>query len=325
VKGNKQQVSLVNRRFLRVKIFQALYAFYRTEGADLQKSERELFESVTQLNQLYLHLLALIMHVEVAAREILEANKNKKLPTHDDLNPNMRFVNNRVFKILKENKSLQIIMERAKVSWIEEHDELRKAFKQFKTEDAFNLYLAREDDNLEVDIDIIVTLFKENLGVSEFVLTKLEEMNIYWRDDLPYAAVALIKTIQSLDASMIPESSIIPDLYKNKLEDQKFVKELLRKTVDFGDDYGALIAEKAVNWETERIAPLDMLLMKMALCELEHFDSIPVKVSLNEYIELAKIYSTPKSKLFINGILDKLLVDLKKIDRISKEGRGLVE
>lgn len=319
------KLALVNRRYLRVKVFQALYAYYRTEGADLQKIERSLFESIGTLEKLYLYLIKLIMQMEVVALEIQEQNRQKQLPTAADLNPNQRFVENQVFKKFKENVRLQQLLELSKINWDEEHDDLRKLFKQFKTEDSFNLYMAREDSSLDLDKEIIITLFKEHLGLNEVLHASLEEHNIYWRDDLPIAAIGLIKTIQELPDFDTTNASILADLYKNKVEDQRFTKELLRKTVEFGDEYGELIADKAKNWETERIALLDMLLMKMALAELEHFANIPVKVTLNEYIELAKSYSTPKSKIFVNGVLDKLVADFRKNERINKRGRGLVE
>jgi N utilization substance protein B len=325
VSGNKQKTSLVNRRYLRVKVFQALYSYFRTEGADLQKIERQLFDSVNELNDLYLHLVALIIEMESVSREILESNRRKQLPSPEDLKPNMRFVENRVFKILKESEELAMILERANISWSEEHDDLRRAFKQFRTEDAFILYMTREDNNIQTDKAIIEVLFKEKLGLNDVIHASLEEKNIFWRDDLPYAALGLIKTIQGVSEDQKVGIGFLADLYKNKKEDQSFAKELLRKTVDFSDEYGEIVAAKSDNWETERIALLDMLLMKMALTELEHFPTVPVKVTLNEYIELAKIYSTPKSKYFINGVLDKLVAEFKESKRIDKRGRGLIE
>ena len=323
--SKQQKISLVNRRYLRVKVFQSLYSYFRTENPDLQKVERQLFDSVNELNDLYMYLVALIKEMESIASEILEANKRKQLPSPDDLNPNMRFVENRVFKVLKDSEELGLILERAKISWAEEHDDLRRVFKQFKTEDAFILYMTREENNIRTDKAIIEVLFKEKLGLNEVIHSSLEEKNIFWRDDLPYAALGLIKTIQGISDEQKVGIGFLADLYKDKKEDQSFAKELLRKTVDFSSEYGEIIAAKSDNWETERIALLDMMLMKMALTELEHFPTVPVKVTLNEYIELAKIYSTPKSKYFINGVLDKLVVEFKKTKRIDKRGRGLVE
>jgi N utilization substance protein B len=185
--------------------------------------------------------------------------------------------------------------------------------------------LIREDESLEIDKEIVIKLFREYLGVNEIIHSVLEEKDIYWQDDLPIAAITIIKTIQDLPEIETKNISILADLYKTKKEDQQFVKELLNKSITFGDDYSELVATHADNWETDRIALLDMILMKMALSELEHFPTIPIKVSLNEYIELAKVYSTPKSKVFINGVLDKLVAEMKGSKRINKSGRGLVE
>lgn len=308
-----------------MKAFQALYAYYRTEGADLTKIERDMFDSVRELNKLYLYLLQLPVELHRAAQEIIDQNKQKKLPTLEDLNPNLRLLENRVLNAIKVNERLSFILEKEKISWDEEHDDLRRVFKQLRETDLYRLYMAREDDSLMIDQGFVEEIFKQYLAVNEVVHTKLEEQNIYWRDDLPFAATAVIKTIQNIPDGADEKTNLLPDLYKNKLEDQKFVKELLLKTIDFSEEYEGLIADKAKNWETDRIALLDMLLMKMALCELEHFSTIPVKVTLNEYIELAKLYSTPKSKVFINGVLDKLVADFKRINRIEKRGRGLKE
>ncbi len=322
---NKGLPILVNRRYLRIKVFQAVYSYQRTPDADLVKVEREMFESINRLYNLYLYLIKLVMQVGVAAEEIIEQNKKKNLPTREDLNPNTRFIENKVFKILRENVQLQQLMERAKINWTEEHDDIRRIFKSFREDEQFQLYMIREDNDLQIDKDIIVHLFREYLGVSEMVHGAMEEKDIYWQDDLPVAALTVIKTIQSLPETPSENTSVLADLYKDKSEDQSFAKELLRKTVQFAPEYAEMIASKADNWESERIALLDLIMMEMGLAELEHFATIPVKVTLNEYIELAKSYSTPKSKFFINGVLDKLVDDMKKNKRINKRGRGLVE
>lgn len=322
---DRGSLSLVNRRYLRIKVFQGLYAYYRTPDPDQLKLEREVFESINRLYDLYLYLISLIMQVQVAASEIIAQNKQKRLPTREDLDPNMRFVQNRVFKKLRENVMLGQLLERSKISWAEEHDDIRRIFKAFREDEAYNLYMSREDESLETDKGIIVKLFTDYLGINELMHAALEEKDIYWQDDLPVAAMTVIKTIQALPEYDTTNTSILADLYKEKEEDQLFVKELFRKTTQFGEEYDKLISAKAENWESDRIAMLDMILMKMALAELEHFSTVPVKVTLNEYIELAKVYSTPKSKVFINGVLDKLVADFKRDNRIQKRGRGLIE
>lgn len=322
---NKARPALVNRRYLRIKIFQGLYAYHRTENADPLKFEREIFESINRLYTLYLYLIKLIMQVGVAADEITATNRKKNLPSSEDLNPNLRFIENRVFKILKDNAQLKTLLERAKISWNEEHDDVRRIFKSFKEDEAYRLYMIREDNDLEIDKELIITLFRDHLVMNDIIHSALEEKDIYWQDDLPMAAITVIKTLQVLPDFDATNTTILADLYKNKEEDQLFAKELFRKSIQFADEYGKIIASKADNWETERIAFLDLQLMTMALTELEHFSTIPVKVTLNEYIELAKVYSTPKSKVFINGVLDKLVMDFKSEKRINKRGRGLNE
>ncbi|MBT3647866.1 MAG: transcription antitermination protein NusB [Flavobacteriales bacterium] len=317
--------SLINRRFLRIKVFQGIYSYHRTENADLVKIEKDIFESINKVYDLYLYLIKLLMHVHRASKEIVEQNRNKKLPSREDLNPNLRFVQNRVLNALKDNVQLKQLMKLREIKWDEDHDDVRKIFKLFREDEAYQLYLIREDESLEIDKEIVIKLFREYLGVNEIIHSVLEEKDIYWQDDLPIAAITIIKTIQDLPEIETKNISILADLYKTKKEDQQFVKELLNKSITFGDDYSELVATHADNWETDRIALLDMILMKMALSELEHFPTIPIKVSLNEYIELAKVYSTPKSKVFINGVLDKLVAEMKGSKRINKSGRGLVE
>ncbi|HAQ70908.1 MAG TPA: transcription antitermination factor NusB [Flavobacteriales bacterium] len=322
---NKARPALINRRYLRIKIFQGLYAYHRTENADQLKFEREMFESINRLYNLYLFLIKLIMQVGLAADEITATNRKKRLPSSEDLDPNMRFVENRVFKILKQNEQLKKLLEKGKIDWKEEHDDVRRIYKAFKEDEAYQLFMIREDNDLQTDIELIITLFRDHLVMNDIIHSALEEKDIYWQDDLPMAAITVIKTLQVLPDFDASNSTILADLYKNKEEDQLFAKDLFRKSIQFADEYGKIIASKADNWETERIAYLDLQLMTMALAELEHFSTIPVKVTLNEYIELAKVYSTPKSKVFINGVLDKLVHDFKSEGRINKVGRGLNE
>lgn len=322
---NKNLPVLVNRRYLRIKVFQGVYALQRTPEADLVKIERDVFESINKLFDLYLHLISLVMHVGEVAAEIADQNKRKNLPSREDLNPNMRFVENRVFSMLKSNVQLGQLLERAKISWTDEHDDIRKIFKTFREEEAYRLYMIREDNNLATDKDIITILFRDHMIMNELVHSWLEEKNIYWQDDLPMAAVTVLKTLAALPDFDTTNTSILANLYGNKNEDQLFAKELLRKTAQFYPEYCDLISSKADNWETDRIALLDLILMAMALTELEHFPTVPIKVTLNEYIELAKVYSTPKSKMFINGVLDKLVAEMKQMGRINKRGRGLYD
>lgn len=318
-------VVLVNRRYLRVKAFQGLYSYFSTHKADPVKVDREIFESINRLNNLYLYLMQLIVALHRAADEILEENRNKRLPTPEDLAPNTRFIDNQVFAKIANNVMFQRIVERQKIDWDNEHDDLRRIYKALREDETFLAYMSAEETSFEADKDIIDYVFKEHLAINEIFHNTLEEIDIYWQDDLPVAAVAVIKTIHGLTDTDTTNGSIIADLYKEKEEDQRFVKELVSKTIQFSEEYGKHIASKADNWEVDRIAFVDMLLMKMALVELEHFSSVPIKVTLNEYIELAKMYSTPKSKVFINGVLDKLVAHFRRLERINKQGRGLVE
>lgn len=315
---------MVNRRYLRIKVFQALYAYIQTENADKDKIEQDVFKSINKLYDLYLYMLRLILELHGVAEEIIEQNRQKRLPTPEDLNPNLKFVENEVFRIFKENEILKRLLDKGKINWKDQHDTLRKTFKAFREDEVYQQYMANPSRSLKEDKELVTYLFNEYLALNDVVHTVLEEKDIYWQDDMAAAAVTVGKTIAHLQEGDGVHSNILPDLYKDKADDQVFVKELFRKALLFRDEYETMIAAKAQNWETDRIAFLDMLLMQMALTEFEHFATVPVKVTLNEYIELAKMYSTPKSKMFINGVLDKLLAEMKDKGRIQKRGRGLV-
>ncbi|MEM9023000.1 MAG: transcription antitermination factor NusB [Bacteroidota bacterium] len=315
---------MLNRRYLRVKVFQALYAFFQTEDADLLRGEKEMFKSIDRIYDLYLYWLWLVVEVVDAGRKSLESAREKRLPTEADLNPNTRFVDNRLVHAIESNTEFRKMVDRRKVSWHSEYENVRKLFRKIRDTEAFERYMHSEEGDFEQDREFILSMFNSHIGTFEIFHHYLEEKSIYWYDDLALAAATAIKTMQHIRPNANETSKWMPALYKDAEDDRSFVKELFRKTIRNSEDYAALISQKTQNWEVERIALLDVILMKMALCEFEHFSTIPVKVSLNEYIELAKSYSTPKSKVFINGILDKLLIDMKADGRIRKTGRGLI-
>ncbi|MGD1844857.1 MAG: transcription antitermination factor NusB [Salibacteraceae bacterium] len=316
---------MLNRRYLRVKAFQALYAFFQAEGGDVLKSEKEMLKSIEKIYDLYLLMLLLITEVADSARDQIETARQKRLPTHEDLNPNLRFVNNIALNILEENNAFQKLVSNKKLTWFTENDQVRKLYREIRESQEYQEYMNSNNPGFDADRKFIITIFREYMAEFEVFQQLLEDRSIYWYDDLTLVVHNVVKTFQQLKPSAGAGSNILMPLYKDREDDLQFVKELFRKTIFNENDYQEMISSKTKNWEVDRIAVLDVILMKMALCEFEHFNSIPVKVSLNEYIELAKSYSTPKSKVFINGILDKLLIDWRKSGRIKKTGRGLIE
>ncbi len=315
---------MLNRRYLRIKAMQALYAFFQSNNKDLAKGERELFIGIDKIYDLYIYQLAFLVELQHVANILSEDAKNKRLPTSNDLNPNLKFIENKFITQLAENIHLKREMNNRKISWSNEFELVKKVFNNIKASDEYIKYMNVTDDSYQTHLDFAVEIFKENMADFELLNHFYEEKNLHWGDDTYLVNPMVVKTIESFKENSNPDFALIP-LYKDKEEDEQFIKDLFRQTILQEQETKKLIADKTKNWEVERIAMMDVLLMKMALTEILHFSSIPVKVTLNEFIEISKIYSTPKSKVFINGILDKLLVDFKTEGRLNKIGRGLME
>ncbi len=315
---------MLNRRYLRIKAMQALYAFFQSDNNDLGKGERELFVGINKIYDLYIYQLAFLLELQHVANVLSEDAKNKRLPTSNDLNPNLKFIENKFIAQLAENIHLKREINNRKISWNNEFELVKKVFNNIKVSDAYGKYMNVSDNSYQTDKDFILDIFKEHIADFELVNHIYEEKNLNWGDDIYLVNPMVVKTIESFKENSIPDFQLIP-LYKDKEEDEQFVKDLFRQTILQEPETKKLIADKTQNWEVERIAMMDVLLMKMALTEILYFSGIPVKVTLNEFIEISKMYSTPKSKIFINGILDKLLVDFKTEGKLNKIGRGLME
>jgi N utilization substance protein B len=315
---------VLNRRHLRIKIFHALYAYFQHSKDSLDKGEKELFFSIAKMREMYLLLMLLFVEIGHYAQLRVEEKRKKRLPTEDDLNPNMRFVNNRLIAGLTANASLKAAVEKEKITWSDQRELIKKIFVFISETEEYKDYLESEDDTFENDRSIVVTLFKKHVVNFEPLQNYFDDKSIFWADDLDLASSMTIKTFKMFEEDSGPDQPIL-DLYKDPTDEKKFVRTLFQKTILQSDENEALIKEKAENWDMERIAMLDMILMKMALTEAREFDQIPVKVTLNEYIEISKFYSTPKSNTFINGILDKLFAEMKENGKIKKIGRGLIE
>ncbi len=303
---------------------QALYAFFQSDNNDLGKGERELFVGINKIYDLYIYQLAFLLELQHVANVLSEDAKNKRLPTSNDLNPNLKFIENKFIAQLAENIHLKREINNRKISWNNEFELVKKVFNNIKVSDAYGKYMNVSDNSYQTDKDFILDIFKEHIADFELVNHIYEEKNLNWGDDIYLVNPMVVKTIESFKENSIPDFQLIP-LYKDKEEDEQFVKDLFRQTILQEPETKKLIADKTQNWEVERIAMMDVLLMKMALTEILYFSGIPVKVTLNEFIEISKMYSTPKSKIFINGILDKLLVDFKTEGKLNKIGRGLME
>jgi N utilization substance protein B len=318
------QEGMINRRYLRVKGLQAIYAF-ESDNADMTVGEKNMLTSINKIYDLYLYVLELTNEVAEKARRNIEQNKEKRLATDEDLNPNLKFVNNAIVQLLDNNTIFRAEVEKKKINWSLESDNIKKLWRQIRDSEEYAQYMQNPEQSFEEDQEFMVKIFKRYIASFEVIHDFFEDKSIYWSDDLALIILSVIKTFKNMTPEMGEQSNFLLPLFKDRDDDLKFVRELYKRTIVNKESLSERISQNTTNWELERIAKLDVVLMRMALCELLYFPGIPVKVTFNEYIELAKDYSTPKSKVFINGVLDKLVAKLKKSGEISKTGRGLIE
>ncbi len=312
---------MLSRRHIRIKVLQALYEYFQNP-VDMSRGEKKLSKTINAIFELYLHELKALKEILHIAEEKIEIKRNKKLPTPEDINPNLRFVENSFLNWLRNNKQFAELVEKLHISWSENRETLGKLFRDFQKSDDYHAYMNAESTDIDSDKRIVRQLYGKYITNSDLIHQIYEERNMHWADDLDAAQMMVSKTIKKFDIDSSEESSL-PRLLKDR-SDLDFALTLYRKCILKSDDYEKRIHEKARNWETDRIAVVDIILMKMALAELVNFKEIPVKVSLNEYIELSKEYSTPKSGNFINGIIDTLKDEMMASGEIRKIGRGLL-
>lgn len=303
---------------------QALYAYFHSEDKSEVKHEKEMFQSFEKAYELYLYLLLLLIDIRECGRNLIAIRKAKRLPTAEDLNPNTRFVDNKIFSLLSINRQLALDTKTRNVTWGNDKDAAQKLFSKIIDSDEYKNYMKNSSSGFKEDKKFISTIYRDIISQDEFLQFIFEEKDIHWADDIDFVNTMVLKTIDNIPESSNDKLPLAP-LFKDEKEDKQFAKDLFRKVIEHSDEEEKSIQSKTENWELERIAFMDVLIMKMAITEFLYFPTIPVKASLNEYIELAKQYSTPKSSVFVNGILDKLLAEYKKDGRLQKQGRGLVE
>lgn len=313
---------MLSRRLLRVKVMQIIYAFQKNGDATLQQSEKELFHSIGKSFELYHLFLLLLVDLQVYAQNRIEIGRNKKIPTPEDLNPNTRFIDNLLLKQLASNQSLVKFADQTGLSWSNNPEIIRSLFDQVVESDLYKQYMNDDSISYANDKKFIVKLVEKVVAQYEPLYALVEEESIFWNDEAEFIMSMVIKTLREFDQSAGDEQ-VLQKEFKDA-DDQDFVKTLFRKTLLKQKEFIELIKKYSQNWDLERVAFMDIVLMEIALTEIIEFQGIPVKVTLNEYIEIAKHYSTPKSGLFINGILDKIVSNLKSEGKIVKQGRGLM-
>lgn len=313
---------MISRRLLRIKALMALYAFNRREDDDIALAEKELLFSIEKTYDLYHYILLLILEVADIASEKIDQALQKRMPTPEDLNPKRRFIDNQVIAQIRKNKAFNDYVSSKKLSWVNYPHIPRILYNKMISWEIYEEYMLSEVHSYSADKKFIVNLVTKLFAESEDLESNLEEQSIYWNDDTEYVIVMIEKTLKKFKSDNSENAPLMP-LYKNH-EDEDFVKILFRKSILHTRQCSELIENNTTNWEVERIALMDILVMQLAITEIIEFPEIPVKVTLNEYIEIAKYYCTPKSSTFVNGILDNIVKEIREKGIFKKSGKGLI-
>lgn len=314
---------MLTRRHIRVKVMQSLYAFHQSKNQNFNAEEKFLLKSMKEMYDLFLLILKLMIEIKSYSEKYLDKSQKKFLATQDEIDPNMKFVNNKVLKILEDNIDFQNALEERAIShWNRDGEYVSILWEEIRNSAAFSEYMATRTASFKEDKDFIINLLREIIAPNDKLYDYLEDTKLTWLDDLPLVNTAIMKYLNKLKENT-PQDSKLPKLYKSP-EDEQFAIDLFRKVYLNDEELANEMLGKTPNWDKERIAEIDTILIKMALCEFLQFSSIPVKVTINEYLEIAKEYSTPKSSIFINGVLDKISKEYQEEKRLNKMGRGLL-
>jgi N utilization substance protein B len=314
---------MLTRRHIRVKVMQSLYAFNQSENDNLASEEKFLLKSMEEMYDLFVLQLSLLTEIKAHAETFLERSQQKHLATQEDKDPNRKFVQNAVFEILEQNTQLEQIIDDRKLNhWKFDDEYVAILWNEIKESNAFADYMETRDNSFKEDKDFVLAIFKKVIAPNDKIYDYFEDKKLTWLDDLPLVNTAVVKMLQKLKQTATPEDKL-PKLFKS-IDDKEFAVNLFRKTYLKDGKLSNEMQGKTPNWDKDRIAEIDTVLLKMAICEFLEFPSIPVKVTINEYLEISKEYSTPKSSIFINGILDKLSKEYKIDGKLNKIGRGLM-
>lgn len=314
---------MLNRRHIRIKVMQTLYAFDGGESDDFKKDERFLLQSLDHMYDLHLLMLSLLIEVQKRAEDYQDKSQRKILATQEEKNPNKKFINNQVLQILREDRALQIEIENRKMDyWYLDFEYVDIIFKSILESTLYKDYMTNTVSDFKEDKHFIMDVFSEIIAPNEKLYDYIEDKKLTWLDDLPVVNTGILKLLRKLKKEN-KANYFTPKLFKDT-EDKEFATTLFKKSVLNKSKFNQEVAAKTTNWDADRIASLDAILLQMAICEFQKFPSIPVKVTINEYIDIAKEYSTPKSSFFINGILDKIVKEYKENGELNKIGRGLM-
>lgn len=307
---------MINRVLIRLKIIQIVYAYYQNGSKNLDAAEKELFFSLSKAYDLYNYLLMLMIAVTNYAQKRIDAGKSKLAPTTEELYPNMKFVENKFIAQLEVNDQLVDFIGNQKRSWDNDEDFVKALYDQIVASDIYKEYMASSDNSYDADRELWRKLYKTFVFNNEALDALLEDQSLYWNDDKEVVDTFVLKTIKRFDAKNGAKQPLLPE-FKDE-EDREFARRLFRRAILNADYYRHLIGENTRNWDLDRVAFMDVIVMQCALAEILSFPNIPISVSLNEYVDIAKVYSTPKSGSFVNGTLDGIVNQLKKDGKLTK-------
>jgi len=307
---------MINRVLLRTKIVQILYSYYKSGSKSIPVAEKELFHSIEKTYDLYFHLLQLPVEITRYAANQIETKRNRHRPTAEDLNPNTRFIDNTFVAQLSKNIQFNDYLTEHKLSWVNDSEIIKRLFEELVTTPYYKEYMEAPIVDYAADKDIWRKIFNKVILQSEDLDDSIQDQNIYWTDDIEMVVSFIIKTIKRFDLANDDQQPLLP-MFKDE-EDAEFARKLIQIVLTKGETFREMIDKNTKNWELDRIAFMDIVIMEVALAELLYFPTIPVNVTLNEYIEIAKLYSTEKSGTFINGVLDNIVGELKKDNKLIK-------
>lgn len=313
---------MLTRRHIRVKVLQSVYAFNQRPDPNIDIQEKFLLHSIDQMQDLYLLMLQLLLSLQQQAESILSRSQKKHLATALEKNPSRIFVENKLLKIIDENVTFSDIMEKRGLNyWLMDSEYVTILFNELRQLEWYETHLSKKETTFKEDQEFISKIYKEVIAPNDKIYEYLEDKRLTWVDDFPIVNTAIVKMLSKLSEKNA-SSLLVPNLYKND-EDRDYALQLFRKVILNEDKLNAQIEGKTPNWDQERIADVDLIILKMGIAEFLYFPSIPVRATINEYLEVSKEYSTPKSSIFVNGILDKIVKEFTEDGKLNKIGRGL--
>jgi N utilization substance protein B len=306
---------MINRELIRIKIVQLTYAYYQNGNKNMDNAEKELLFSLSKAYDLYNFLLELIVAVTQEARRHVEVATTRAQREGTEL-PSQKFAYNKFAIQLEENKMLNTFIENQKLTWHDDIEFVRKLYSQIEQSETYQNYMSDTDDSYDADREVWRKLYKQLIQDNDDLAALLEEKSLYWNDDKEVVDTFVAKTIKKFDPKNKSKQELLPE-YKD-IEDKDFARKLFRVTILNADTYQRYMSEASRNWDFSRLAYMDVVIMQIAIAEMLSFPNIPVSVTINEYVDLAKVYSTPKSGSYINGMLDAIARHLISTGKMLK-------